>query len=75
MNSTKALLIFTDDVVTQKLKDFVNTGRTELKTLVCVVDVPLINITTLRTNIAAKFWTESNKMIIKFVRKISWIGY
>ena len=75
MNSTKARLIFTDDVVIQKLKNFVNTGRTELKTLVSTGDVPLINITTWRINITAKFWTGSIKMITKFFRKISWIDY
>ena len=55
-------------------KNFVNTGRTELKTLVCAGDVPLINITIWRINITANFWTDSTKMITKFVRKLSWIG-
>ena len=59
--------MFTDDVVIQRWKNFVDTGRTELKTLLFAGDVPLINITTWRINIAAKFWTDSSKMIIKFV--------
>ena len=48
-------------------KNFVNTGRTELKILVCAGDAPLITITTWRINITAKFWTDSSKMIIKFL--------
>ena len=67
--------MFTDDVVIQRWKNFVDTGRTELKTLLFAGDEPLINITSLRINITAKFWTDSSKMIIKFVRKLSWIGY
>ena len=50
-------------------------GRTELKTLACAGDVPLINITIWRINITAKFWNDSSKMIIKFVRKLGWVGY
>ena len=45
-------------------KNFVNTGRTELKTLVCAGVVPLINITTWRINITAKFWTDSSRLLI-----------
>ena len=55
-------------------KNLVNTGRKELKSLVPAGDVPLINITIWRINITAKFWTDSNKIIIIFGRKLSWIG-
>ena len=41
-------------------KNFANSGRTELKTLVCPGDVPLINITIWRINITAKFWTDDD---------------
>ena len=41
-------------------KNFANSGRTELKTLVCAGDVPLINITIWRINITAKFWTDDD---------------
>ena len=41
-------------------KNFANSGRMELKTLVCAGDVPLINITIWRINITAKFWTDDD---------------
>ena len=42
--------------------------------MVCAGDVPLLNITIWRINITAKFWTNSSKMIVKFVGKLGWIG-
>ena len=50
--------------------------------MVCAGDVPLITSSgesILRPGawapVTAKFWTDTSKMIIKFVRNLSWIGY
>lgn len=50
-----------------------SSGWTKLKLSICISEVPQIVITIWSINVTSKFWADSGKMIIKFIREHSWI--